>query len=147
MIFREANMCDIEHLHSIRMSVKENVLSNPNLISADDYRKFITTQGKGWICEVDKQIVGFSIVDAKQHNVWALFIKPSFEGKGIGKKLHDLMIDWYFKNHDENIWLSTSSGTRAEKFYKRSGWKETGTLKNGEIRFELTCYDWKIKKL
>ena len=42
---------------------------------------------KGWVCEIDGQIVGFSIVGLVQRNVWDLFVIPVFERKGIGGKL------------------------------------------------------------
>jgi len=50
-------------------------------------------RGKGWVCKVDGEVVGFAIVDLKEHNIWALFLRPEFEGMGIGKELHRLMID------------------------------------------------------
>ena len=33
-------------------------------------------------------------------------------------------------------WLSTDPGTRAERFYRRQGWVDTGRTAEGEIRFE-----------
>jgi hypothetical protein len=38
------------------------------------------------------------------------------------------------------IWLTTDHSTRAEGFYRAAGWQETGRLKNGEIRFELSIH-------
>jgi deoxycytidine triphosphate deaminase len=38
--------------------------------------------------------------------------------------------------------LSTAPGTRAEKFYKRSGWKDAGFHGKGEIKFEMSHSDW-----
>ena len=98
----------------------------------------------GWVCEVDKKIVGFSIADLKDDNVWALFIDPDYEGKGIGKQLHELMLAWYFQQNKDSIWLSTAPNTRAERFYRKTGWKEKQKLPSGEIRFELTVDDWRM---
>ncbi|HRD59182.1 MAG TPA: GNAT family N-acetyltransferase, partial [Ferruginibacter sp.] len=84
--------------------------------------------------------------DLKEHNIWALFIDPHFESRGIGKRLHQIMMDWYFSKTDTTVWLSTSPGTRAEKFYRIAGWKETGIYGKGEIKFELTAMDWKNNK-
>jgi GNAT superfamily N-acetyltransferase len=135
--FRVAKINDIKQLHRIRIAVHENRLSDPNLISYQDYQDFITERGKGWVCEINEDIVGFSVVDRKENNVWALFVLPKFEGKGIGKKLHDLMLDWYFSQTDKTLWLSTSPGTRAEKFYRKAGWIENGVYGKGEIKFEF----------
>jgi hypothetical protein len=56
MIFRIAITADIDQMSSVRLSVRENRLSNPALITADDYRKFITVRGKGWVCETDRSL-------------------------------------------------------------------------------------------
>jgi GNAT superfamily N-acetyltransferase len=142
MHYRPAQINDIPQLHAIRISVKENPLPDPDLIMRDEYENFLIRRGKGWVCEIENQIVGFAIVDLTEHNIWALFIQPGFEKKGIGKKLQDEMLTWYFSKTDETIWLGTAPKTRAEEFYRRTGWKETGKRPNGEIRFEMTAHDW-----
>ena len=96
MQFREATIEAIPQLQIVRNSVKENQLSNPALVTDKDCEEFMTIRGKGWVCEMDNKIVGFSIADLDQNNIWALFIHPDYENKGIGKKLHTLMLDWYF---------------------------------------------------
>ncbi|NHN25014.1 GNAT family N-acetyltransferase [Flavobacterium jejuense] len=142
MIFREAKVSDIKQIQKVRNSVKENTLSNPNLVTDEDCEVFITQRGKGWVCEIDNEIVGFSIVDLKEKNIWALFLKPEFEKQGIGRKLHNRMLDWYFEQTKENIWLGTAPNTRAELFYRKTGWTEIGTHGNGEIKFEMTFEKW-----
>jgi GNAT superfamily N-acetyltransferase len=140
--YREAGIEDIEGLHRVRMSVKENILHTPSLVTTDDYIKFLTEEGRGWLCELNEEINGFAIVDHKSKNVWALFVDPVFEHRGIGKSLHRMMLDWYFENYIETIWLSTAAGTRAERFYQKAGWKETGML-NGEVKFEMDKAMWR----
>ena len=142
MIFREATRNDIPQIQIVRNSVKENMLSNPNLVTNEDCMEFIEIRGKGWVCEIDSKIVGFSIVDLKENNIWALFVDPDFDQKGIGRKLHDMMLDWYFSQTSETVWLGTSPNTRAETFYRKSGWKEVGMHGKNEIKFEMTKEDW-----
>jgi GNAT superfamily N-acetyltransferase len=144
MNYREAGIADITGMHVVRVAVLENRLSNPNLITSQDYEEFIIRRGKGWICEINGEIVGFAIVDTVDKNVWALFIDPAWEGKGIGKKLHDIMIDWYFDQTKDTIWLGTAPGTRAEEFYRRAGWKEAG-MHGKEVKFEMSADDWRMK--
>jgi GNAT superfamily N-acetyltransferase len=96
MIIREANTYDIKQIQIVRNSVTENPLSNPNLVTDKDCEEYITVRGKGWVCEIENKIVGFAIADLKEKNIWALFIDPKFERKGIGQKLHKIMMDWYF---------------------------------------------------
>lgn len=143
MIIREAKPEDIPQIQYVRNSVKENTLSDPNLVTDADCKDFIMNRGRGWICEIENTIVGFSIVDMQNNNIWALFLHPDFENKGIGRKLHDTMLNWYFEQTDEKVWLGTSPNTRAETFYRKSGWIETGKHGKNEIKFEMTSEQWK----
>ena len=124
------------------MAVKENVLNNPFLVTESDYLKFLTSAGRGWVFVINDKITAFSIVDTTSNNVWALFVDPFHEKKGIGQKLEYAMLKWFFEQSTENLWLSTAPGTRAEMFYKASGWKVTGITNNGEVRFEMSYKDW-----
>ncbi|MEI2759890.1 MAG: GNAT family N-acetyltransferase [Bacteroidia bacterium] len=142
MIIREANIEDIKQIQHVRNSVTENTLSNPNVVADEDCEEFITIRGKGWVCEINKQIIGFAIADLKESNIWALFLDPKFERRGIGQKLHQTMLDWYFTQTKVTVWLGTASNTRAEKFYRKAGWKEVGTHGPKEIKFEMTYTNW-----
>ncbi|MBO9731437.1 MAG: GNAT family N-acetyltransferase [Chitinophaga sp.] len=142
MKFRVATIEDIPQIHAVRTAVTENRLSDPNLITTDDYISFLTERGQGWVCEVDKRIVGFAVVDVWEDNVWALFLLPGYEGNGIGKELQRLMLDWFFTRGKDYIWLGTSPGTRAATFYRMTGWQEVGCHGEKEIKFELTKENW-----
>jgi len=146
MIFREATTADIPQIQVVRNAVKENVLSNPNLVTDADCDHYINVRGKGWVCEIDNTIVGFSIADLQDHNIWALFVTPQHEGKGIGRQLHDMMLDWYFSTTKEKVWLSTAVAARAERFYHIAGWKDAGFTKSGEVKFEMDHDDWQRSK-
>lgn len=146
MNYREAEIKDIPEMHVIRNSVKENVLSNPGLITTKDYENYLTNKGKGFVCEINYEIVGFSIVDLVDRNVWALFINPAYEGKGIGKELHNLILNWYFNQTAETIWLGTEPKSRAEVFYRKNGWKEVGVHGKNEIKFEMSFENWKLNQ-
>lgn len=143
MVFREANRNDIQQIQIVRNSVKENRLSNPALVSDADCEEFMFHRGKGWVCEIGKHITGFAIADRKEKNIWALFVHPDFEKMGIGKKLQQIMLDWYFDQGEDFVWLGTAPGTRAEIFYRKTGWKENGMHGKNEIRFEMRKNDWR----
>ncbi len=145
MIFRKANINDIPQMQIVRNAVKENVLSHPSLVPDNDYIVYLTISGKGLVCEVDNNIVGFSIVDLKENNIWALFVHPDHEAKGIGKRLHKEMVDWYFTQTKETVWLGTAPNTRAENFYRMNGWKQIG-MHGKEIKFEMSFEDWIIQR-
>jgi len=147
MLIRPASTDDIPQIQYVRNAVKENMLSNPALVTNADCETYLSVRGKGWVCEIEQQIVGFAIADLEDSNIWALFLLPAYEGRGIGRQLHDTMLNWYFEQGKENVWLSTSPGTRAEKFYRYAGWQENGAYGKGEVKFEMTRQQWKNRVL
>ena len=142
MIYRRAVSGDIPQIQIVRNAVKENTLSDPNLVTDQDCEEYINGRGRGWVCELERIVIGFVIVDLQDHNVWALFVDPEYEGKGVGKELHALMINWYFEQTHQTLWLGTAFNTRAEVFYRSQGWAEVGTHGPKEIKFEMTYSKW-----
>ena len=143
MTIREAILADIPQIQIVRNSVTENVLSDPALVPDSDCEDYMFRRGKGWVAEEKGTILGFAIADLQDHNIWALFLHPDAEGKGIGKQLHKIMLDWYFLQTNETVWLSTGFNTRAETFYRMQGWREVGLYGTKETKFEMSSEDWK----
>ena len=141
-MIREAQLGDIAAMQRIRNAVKENVLSDPGYIKDADYTVLIEGKGKGWVFESGQDMAGFAFADVENQNIWALFVHPGHEGKGVGRALHDAMLDWYFSAGEDFAWLTTAPGTRAAVFYKKAGWRNKG-LQGNEIRFEMTAADWR----
>ncbi len=139
---REALVSDISQIQRVRNAVKENTLSDPALVPDSDVADYITRRGKGWVSLEGEAVTGFAIVSVSDQNVWALFIEPGFDKLGIGRQLHDRMMDWYFEQTQETIWLSTTPGTRAEGFYRKAGWEEAGEYGKGEVKFIMTPENW-----
>ncbi|WP_312395840.1 hypothetical protein [Chryseobacterium sp.] len=54
------------------------------------------------------------------------------------------MLNWYFEQTKEKVWLGTSPDTRVEIFYQKFGWKEIG-MHGKEIKFEMTYNQWTNK--
>ena len=52
------------------------------------------------------------------------------------------MLNWYFKQTQQTVWLGTSPNTRAEIFYTKQGWIKAGTHGNSELKFEMTYQQW-----
>lgn len=142
MKIRVAEIKDIPQIQLVRNLVTENRLSDPALVPDNDVEDYINRRGKGWVCEINDEVVGFAIADLVDNNIWALFIHPDFERIGIGKNLHDEMLNWYFSQTDKTLWLGTAPKTRAEMFYRKAGWKEVGIHGKGEIKFEMTKENW-----
>ncbi len=142
MQYRQATVADITQIQIVRNAVKENTLSNPNLVTDSDCAEYITNRGNGWVCVVHNTVVGFAIVDLAGHNIWALFVHPEYEQQGIGKHLQQLMLSWYFAHTTTTVWLGTEYNTRAETFYKKTGWRVTGTHGASEVKLEMNYSHW-----
>ena len=142
MVIRQARTSDIKNMQLIRNAVKENVLSDPALVPDVDVENYISHRGKGWVCMNEGEMAGFCIADLIDNNIWALFVLPGMEGKGIGKKLQTIMLDWYFNHNRFTVWLSTQKDSRAEQFYRQSGWKDAGPYGKNEIKFTMDKDDW-----
>ncbi len=136
LVIREMLPTDVPAAHAIRLRVRENRLSDPSVITEKDYHDFMARDTKSWVCEMDDVMAGFVMVDVEKRNLWALFVAPEHEFKGVGKALHEAMLIWYFKRADR-IKLSTAPTTRAEMFYRKAGYSSIGTTKTGEVIFEL----------
>lgn len=146
MHIRLATPADIQEIHRVRMSVRENVLRNPASVTPADTLRMLTQDGRGWVCEADGRIVGFAVGDLVRSNVWALFVEPDYERQGIGRRLHDVMVDWMFDEGATDIWLSTDPHSRAEGFYRAAGWDYVGLEISGEARFEMTRERWLLRR-
>lgn len=138
MHLRVAELADIPALHALRLSVRENVLRDPTRVALADYERFLSPLGIAWVVEEGCHILGFAMADRAKRSVWALFVAPSAERRGVGRKLLERLTDDLMREDVAPIMLSTDSGTRAEKFYRAAGWKAVGMLGNGEIQFAFT---------
>lgn len=140
MLVRDATLEDIEEMMSIRNSVRENALVN-TVIARDDYVKAMTQEGRAWVCEVEGTVVGFSCGRPDPGDIWALFVRESFEGRGIGNRLMDAVEAWMFEQGLDEIWLRTSPNTRADRLYRHRGWNCLGLQSSGELEFRLAAPD------
>ena len=123
-------------MHQVRMSVRENRLSTL-VLSESDYVLHIESLGRGWVVDDGGAIVGFAVGNAATGNIWALFVHPDHERRGYGRLLHTAMVEWLWEQGLDTLWLTTATGTRAQRFYEESGWRPTGETSSGELRFEL----------
>jgi GNAT superfamily N-acetyltransferase len=137
MIIREATRVDIPALIEVRGSVKENVLTSH--IPLERLVAGLETRGKGWVAEHQGRVIGFSMADREEKMIWALFLLPEWEGRGLGRMLLDQAVGWLCGEGSERIWLTTGPGSRAEGFYAHLGWVRVGMTDGSEVRFELQC--------
>jgi GNAT superfamily N-acetyltransferase len=137
MFFREAKNKDITKIHAARISVAAHTSADFHLVGPDDYLPLLEGQGKGWVCEVDGDILGFALVDARQARVGALFVRPGQDSTFIGRMLHDMMTSWCFARGLPRLSLTTAPGTRAGQFYRKAGWVKTHQAPDGATTYAL----------
>jgi GNAT superfamily N-acetyltransferase len=135
-ILREAHRGDIPAIQRVRHSVRENVLTSGRITDAE-VQITLESTGRGWVIEADHAVVAFAIGRATDGNLWALFVEPSHERQGYGRRLHDATVGWLWAQGLAKLWLTTAAGTRAQHFYEAAGWQRAGTTQHGEIPFEL----------
>lgn len=132
---RPAVATDLPGLWDVRYAVAENTLT-PGRISDEELRASIEETGRGWVIEEDGRIVAFAIGIAATGNVWALFVHPSAQGQGHGRRLHAAMLAWFATLPLDTLWLSTGTQTRARQFYDALGWTCVGPYGLSEVRYE-----------
>ncbi|MGX4642907.1 N-acetyltransferase family protein [Massilia sp. SYSU DXS3249] len=121
-LLRQATRDDIPAMSRIRLSVLENVLSDPARVTLQMYEDFLDKSGRGWVAEEQGEILAFCYADKENGSIWALFVRPGQEGRGLGAALLRIAVDWLFGLGHARIHLSTGAGTRADRFYAAQGW-------------------------
>jgi GNAT superfamily N-acetyltransferase len=127
---------DIPGMHRVRLAIRENRLTS-TAIREEHYVPAIEKTGRGWVAVEDGRVLGFAVGNREDGNIWALFVDPLHEQRGIGRKLQEAMIAWLFHEGLKRLWLSTDPNTRAQKFYEASGWQFVRMLSDGEAMYEL----------
>ena len=142
IVIREATAADMPGISRVRLSVVENAATAERLaqrgITNESVAASFLADAKGWVAEEAGEIVAFSIADRAARSVFALFVLPSHEGRGLGSQLLSNAVQWLWDDGATRIWLATGPGTRAAYFYQRRGWLHTGPADHGDIRFELS---------
>jgi GNAT superfamily N-acetyltransferase len=141
-LLREATADDLPGISAVRLAVRENATTTAELdrrgITNESVAASFMADSKGWVAVEHDQIVGFSIADRADRSIFALFVLPACEGRGLGSGLLDLAVNWLWVGGADRIWLTTDPGTGAAGFYERRGWTAGRIEANGEQRFELT---------
>lgn len=139
---REAHVADIADLFAVRTSVRENHLTvaqlaergvTPATVAAD----LALPETRTWVAEVARAVVAFTTADARHGTVFALFVRPEAERRGIGRALLAQAEAWLFAAGWEEIWLTTDEAahSRAHRLYRAAGWSLVGPAEHGDVRY------------
>jgi GNAT superfamily N-acetyltransferase len=135
---RRARLEERTRITEIRLAVRENQLMDPSRVTDADYKWFSENPGI-WVWEEDGLILGFSAADTRDGTIWALFIDPVHEGRGIGRALLAKACDVLRAAGHRTATLGTEPGSRADRFYRQAGWKPLHIDERGEqvLRLDL----------
>ena len=139
IIIRTAQLSDVEYIFDVRTSVNENHLSREEMrqmgMTDSVVAGMITKQQCAWVAIIDEKVVGFSMILPDKGCLFAAFVMPEYEGRGVGRSLIERAEQELFKNND-TIWLETDSKSRAAEFYRRLGWVKKENVSKSDIRLE-----------
>lgn len=138
---RQATEADIDELFDVRTSVRENFQSREELagigVTPESIGRMLRSTSRAWIAEEGGRAVAFSMADAAEATIFALFVRPEHEGRGLGRRLMAETEAWLFSTGAEEIWLLTGSDPhlRANGFYRHLGWVNVGLQEDRQIRY------------
>lgn len=135
-MIRKATIEDRQRISDVRNAVRENRLSPGNVARVAETAAWIYENGTFWVWEEDGAAQGFAVADVRDGSIFGLFVHPDYESRGIAQALLPLACEDLRLAGHAVARLSTDAGTRAERFYRRNGWTDTGRREKGEIVFE-----------
>lgn len=142
MHIRPATIDDVEALFDIRCSVRENYMSREEMVELD----ITPATVRAMIASGDYCVplachgttpVGFAMAEIAAGYVFALFVRPTHESKGIGSTLLHLVEEDLRCHGILDAYLVTEANPqqRAFGFYRHHNWLDAGLLKDGQMRF------------
>lgn len=143
MLIRIAQQDDIETLFEIRTSVNENHQSREEIaalgITPETVADMLQINCCAWIAELGGQAIGFSIANKTEKTIFGIFVLPSFEGYGAGRRLMQAAETWLWSHGIDEISLVTGSdpGLRAYGFYRHLDWIAMGVETDGDFKGEM----------
>jgi GNAT superfamily N-acetyltransferase len=132
-MIREGRSSDMGQITQVRTSVIENHLSVEQMRAVGITPiSIIKDMEDGslacWVAEEDGRIVAFAMADKRDGNIFALFVLPQYEGRGLGGALLANCESWLKAQGFTQAKLNTGRDTKAYRFYLAHGWRKTGEI-------------------
>jgi len=131
LTYRPAIESDLPMLYDIRFSVEENRCFDPAEIPVARVLP-VLREGGSFLCLDGDWPVGLSMASFEIGELFGLFLRPGYQGRGIGRRLLALAVDWMRHRGALGMRLLTDPGTRAERLYLANGWEAEGVAETGE---------------
>ncbi len=120
MKFREITIPDISAIFEIRVATDENNFTDEELeqrgISVETVEEKLKTICKGWLCQIESEIVGFIIANKKTAEIWMLAVLPAHKNKQIETRLLNLAEHWLLSS-GKNSFQQTRKNPSSLPFY------------------------------
>ena len=140
---REATIADVPKMFEVRCAVRENHMSVGQLTRAGITPESVSAMicGRDYtapLIEIDGTVVAFGMAQLSSGYVFAVFVRPEFEGRGFGTAVLGWLESALRAGGASQAWLSTGGDTsmRAHGFYRARGWTASGLLSDGQMRYE-----------
>jgi ribosomal protein S18 acetylase RimI-like enzyme len=124
---RPGDMGYVIYLHGLLYSHEYNFgLSFESYVAAglhDFYQQYDLNKDCVWVCEHDSKIIGFLLLMHRPANAAQLryfIILPEYRGIGLGKKLMDLFMEFFYSKGYRSAFLWTTTGLPAASHLYRS---------------------------
>jgi diamine N-acetyltransferase len=137
---REITSETVRLITSLDVAPEQLGLVQPNAISiAEAY-----FEPKAWFRAVylGEEPAGFAMVwrdpPAGEFYIWRFMVDARFQGRGVGRRAVELLLDEARADGAKEVKLSVVPGTRgAFSFYERFGFEPTGIEHGGQVEMRL----------
>ncbi|MBW3163717.1 GNAT family N-acetyltransferase [Ferrimonas balearica] len=132
---RRAGLADIASLQAIRHRISEYPAERdrPDTL----YARYLSRQGRGWLGNDGQGDRGFVVVNLNDCSIWALYVDPDCQGKGLGRVLLQQGCRYLFWRGARRISLRTLAHTSALGFYQHLGWHVEQQHEAGQLELVL----------
>lgn len=145
MNIREATVGDVPELFELRCSVRENHMSRAQLAAVGITPESVAAMISGGdyvtpVAEADGRVVAFAMGRVSEAYVFAVFVRPEYEGRGFGGAVLASLERSLRERGVTRAWLATGheAWLRAHGFYQARGWTAMGRREDGQMRYEKT---------
>jgi peptidyl-dipeptidase Dcp len=114
------------------------------------YDRYDPSRDRVWVCEHNDRIVGFLLLmhrDEAEAQLRYFYLEPEYRGKGLGKKLIDLFMQFLEERHYTSAYLwTTHELDAAAALYRSAGFvlaEKTESKSFGKSLVEHK-YEWKV---
>ena len=138
---REITKETVRQITALDVGPDQHGLVAPNSVSIAEAH----FEPKAWFRAIylGEEPAGFAMVwrdpDERVFYIWRFMVDARFQGKGVGRRARELLLDEARADGIHEVTLSVVPGLNsALAFYERCGFAQTGEMHGGEAEMKLT---------